>query len=174
MQSPHTTPPGKLQTALLSIVPATLVRAPELDQPPGADRVAVPHQRGEVDVERAVRLRAAEEHSHGAHGLEDAVRGRPRVLEEVEADLTRVGGDVGVQYRRDELDLGRMEWVRRRDGDGQQPSAGYKGEKKDFELEKTKDRTRSQISAEVGARKWDRDGWMGISYRRSRCRCHYH
>ena len=108
---------------LLPIISALPLAAPQLDQPPRAQDVAAPQQRRDVDVERAVGHGVRQQHAHGAHALEHRVRRRPLVLEQVQADLARLQRDVGVHDRRREADRRRLQRVRRRDGDVQEPAA---------------------------------------------------
>lgn len=113
---------------LLAIIPPIPIRAPKLDQPLGPQDIAAPQQRRHVDVQGAVRVGAAEQHADGAQALEDAVRRRPGVLEEVEADLARVERDVGVHDLRDKGDFRGVEGVGLREGDCKEPASFYEGE----------------------------------------------
>lgn len=99
------------------------IRAPELDEPPRAQDVPTPQEGRDVDVEGAVGLGAREEHAHGPDALEHAVGRRPRVLEEVEAYLARLQGDVGVDNRRGEAHPRRLQRVLRRNLNRDEPSA---------------------------------------------------
>lgn len=103
---------------------------PELDEPPGAEGVAGAQQGRGVDVEGAVGLGRREQHADGADALEDAVGGGPGALaaasrpavQEVEADLARLERHVGVHHGGREGDPRRLEGVRRRDGDAEEPA----------------------------------------------------
>jgi len=59
------------------------------------------------------------------HGRGDGVRGRPRRLEQVEADLARVEVDIGVADGRDEADRGRRVGVRVWNVDVKKPAAAW-------------------------------------------------
>ncbi len=108
---------------LRPVVAPALVGAPKLNQPPRTQDVTAPQQGRHVDVERAVRLRAAEEHADGAHALEHAVGGRPGILEQVEADLAVLQRNVWVDDLRGEAHLRWSEGVFFGDGDGDEPAA---------------------------------------------------
>ncbi len=109
------------------------VAAPELDEAAGAEGVAGAQQGGDVDVERAVGLGRREQQAHGADALEDAVGRGPGALlacavavgavEQIQADLPRLQRHVGVHHRRRERDPRRLQRVRGRDRDAQEPAA---------------------------------------------------
>lgn len=113
---------------LLAIIPPIPIRAPKLDQPLRPQDVAATQQRRHVDVQGAVSVGAAEQHADGAQALENAVRRRPGVLEEVEADLARVERDVGVHNLRDKGDFRGVQRVGLREGDCEEPASFYGGE----------------------------------------------
>ncbi len=112
-----------VSVVLQTLVTSLVLGAPQLDQLARTDDVTAAQKRRDVDVERRVRLRAAEQHADGADALEHAVRGRPGVLEQVEADLAVLQRNVGVHDLRDEAHPGRLEGVLVGDVDGEKPAA---------------------------------------------------
>ena len=68
-------------------------------------------------VLRVARLRGAQEGLEGNERGLEREHGRPCVLEDVETDRARGGGDVRVVYFRDELHLDGLEGVRVWDDD---------------------------------------------------------
>lgn len=121
--------PFYLPPLSLPIIPPLLPGAPQLHQPPRAEGVAGPQQGGAVDVERGVDLGVRQQGPDGADRLEHRVRGGPGALEQVQADLARREGDVGVHHGRGEAHLRRGEGVVGRDEDGEEPSAFWTGGK---------------------------------------------
>lgn len=90
-----------------SIIPPDLA-TPQLHQPPRANDIPAAQQGGGVDVERGVDLGVGQQAvADGAHRLEDAIGRGPGVFKQVEADLARVEGNVGVHDGRDKGDFGR-------------------------------------------------------------------
>lgn len=108
--------------------------------------IASSQQRRDIDVERAVRLGIAQQHAHGAHALQHAVRRRPFVLEQVEADLARLQRNVGVHNGRHEAHLGRLQGILRGDLDVNEPAALYSNQK---ELAKNR-RKKKEITRKKG------------------------
>lgn len=118
LQPHHSSPPP---TTSLPLIP--LLLNPQLHQPPRAQHVPIPEQRRHVHVQGGIQPGVGQQHTHRTHHLEHAVRRRPPVLEQVEADLARLRVDVGVHDGRGELDDGRLQRVGGRDGDGQEPAS---------------------------------------------------
>lgn len=128
MMTFHTTQQPDLTAAPPSIPLSTLIppqaRSPQLHEPPRPNPIARPQQRRRIHIQRRVHLGIPQQPvADRPHRLHDAVRGRPRILEQVEADLARLERDVGVHNRREEADLRRRVRVRRREADREEPAA---------------------------------------------------
>lgn len=79
-----------------TVIPALVVLTPVLNQLSRTDDIPSPEQRSNVHVQRAVHFGTAQQHPHRSHALEHRVRRRPRILQQVEADLPVVERDVRV------------------------------------------------------------------------------
>lgn len=107
-----------------TIIPPPLLRTPTLDQPPRPHDIPSPQQRRHIHIQGAIRLGTAQQHAHGAHTLQDAVRRGPGLLEQVQTYLAVGKRNVGVHNRGEEAELRRLEGVGGWDGDGEEPSPG--------------------------------------------------
>lgn len=104
---------------------------PQLHQPLRPDLVPAPQQRRGVHIQRRVHLGIRQQPiANRPHRLQDTIRGRPRVLEQVEANLARVEMDVGMDDGREEADGGWGVWVCWWDDYCEEPSAFYRRRRK--------------------------------------------
>jgi hypothetical protein len=101
-------------------IPA-LLRTIEADQGPGTDEVALPDEAGDIDIEGAIEAGLGEEAHDALEGADEAEHGGPVFLEDVETDIARLPGHVGVADGRDEADGRRRHGVVGRQRERDQP-----------------------------------------------------
>lgn len=96
---------------------------PEFYELAGANDIAASEESSDIDIEGTIRFGAAQEHADGADALENGVSRGPLVLEEIEANLAGLQGDVGVDDGRDKGHLGGLVRIGGRDADLEEPAA---------------------------------------------------
>jgi hypothetical protein len=93
----------------------------------GAHIILLPKQLRNIHIERTIRLRTRQQLMHTRQRRSNSIRRRPRLLQQIEADLACLEVDVRVANWGYKADCGRGERVGGRDVDGEFPEAAWVG-----------------------------------------------